>query len=170
LPNEPAKEDAEQARYFAEHGRLLLTDYLKEELKEGQRIVEENEHWAALVPWWAVWPFELLLLPRRSVGSLPELENSERNALTEILKKILTRYDNLFEIPFPYSMGWHGRPRREFEHWQLHAHFYPPLLRSATIRKFLVGYEMLAEAQRDITAEHAASRLRECSTVHYKQR
>jgi UDPglucose--hexose-1-phosphate uridylyltransferase len=169
LPNEPAKEDAEQARYFAEHGRPLLMDYLKEELKEGRRVVEENEDWVALTPWWAVWPFELLLLPRRALGSLPELEDSERNGLAEILKKILTRYDNLFEISFPYSMGWHGRPKRDFGHWQLHAHFYPPLLRSAAIRKFLVGYEMLAEAQRDITAEQAASRLRDCSIVHYKQ-
>jgi UDPglucose--hexose-1-phosphate uridylyltransferase len=175
LPNEPAKEEAEQARYFAGHGRQLLADYLEEELREDRRLVEENEHWVALTPWWAVWPFELLLLPRRAVGSLPELNDPERDALADILRKTLTRYDNLFEISFPYSMGWHGRPRgsepeNRWPHWRLHAHFYPPLLRSATVRKFLVGYEMLAEAQRDITAEQAASRLRDCSTAHYKQR
>ena len=169
LPNEPAKEDVQQARYFAEHKRLLLADYLEEELQAAERVVETNRHWAALVPWWAVWPFELLLLPRRAIGSLPEMSEDERDALSDILKKILTRYDNLFEIPFPYSMGWHGRPGR-FGHWLLHAHFYPPLLRSAAVRKFLVGYEMLAEAQRDITAEQAAARLRSCSTAHYKQR
>lgn len=173
LPNEPAKEDAQQARYFAEHKSLLLMDYLAEELGDGTRVVEENPHWVALVPWWAVWPFELLLLPRRAVGSLPELDDAERDDLADILKKILTRYDNLFRISFPYSMGWHGRPGKiargeDFSHWQLHAHFYPPLLRSATVRKFLVGYEMLAEAQRDITAEQAAERLRECSTRHWK--
>jgi UDPglucose--hexose-1-phosphate uridylyltransferase len=165
LPNEPAKEDERQARYFAEKGRLLLTDYLEEELKRGERIVESNESWVVLVPWWAVWPFELLLLPRRDVSVLPELTDSERDALADILKKSLTRYDNLFEISFPYSMGWHGDRAR---HWRLHAHFYPPLLRSATVRKFLVGYEMLAEAQRDITAESAAERLRSCSALHYK--
>ncbi|MDR1378843.1 MAG: UDP-glucose--hexose-1-phosphate uridylyltransferase [Synergistaceae bacterium] len=174
LPNEPAKEEKEQARYFAAHGRQLLADYLEEELKEApkkeRRIVEENDHWVALMPWWAMWPFELLLLPRRTIGSLPELNGPERDALADILKKILTRYDNLFEISFPYSMGWHGQPHSLFPHWRLHAHFYPPLLRSATVRKFLVGYEMLAEAQRDITAEQAAVRLRDCSTVHYKRR
>jgi UDPglucose--hexose-1-phosphate uridylyltransferase len=169
LPNEPAKEEKEQARHFTSCGRQLLADYLEEESREKLRVVEENEHWTALVPWWAVWPFELLLLPRRDVGSLPELNDPERDALADVLKKILTRYDNLFEISFPYSMGWHGRPRKFFPHWRLHAHFYPPLLRSAAVRKFLVGYEMLAEAQRDITAEQAASRLRDCSTVHYKQ-
>jgi UDPglucose--hexose-1-phosphate uridylyltransferase len=166
MPNEPAKEDAAQARYFSnERGRLLLMAYLEEELKKKERLVEENDHWAALVPWWAVWPFEMLLLPRRAVKTLPELTDAERDALADILKKILTRYDNLFEISFPYSMGWHGDVGK---HWLLHAHFYPPLLRSATVRKFLVGYEMLGEAQRDITPEQAAERLRACSTVHYK--
>jgi UDPglucose--hexose-1-phosphate uridylyltransferase len=173
LPNEPAKEEIRQARYFAENGRLLLMDCLKQELRDGARLVEANDHWVALVPWWAIWPFELLLLPRRAVGSLPELDDAERADLADVLKKILTRYDNLFEMSFPCSMGWHGRPGgagSEFPHWQLHAHFYPPLLRSATVRKFLVGYEMLAEAQRDITAEQAAERLRGCSTRHFRSR
>ena len=175
LPNEPAKEDVQQKLHFEKHRRPLLMDYLEKELAEEKRIVEINEDWAALVPWWAVWPFELLLLPRRAVESLSELDDEERDSLAGILKNILTRYDNLFEISFPYSMGWHGRPgmssgHAEFGHWQLHAHFYPPLLRSATVRKFLVGYEMLAEAQRDITAEQAAERLRSCSVAHYKYR
>jgi UDPglucose--hexose-1-phosphate uridylyltransferase len=173
LPNEPAKEDVQQARHFARHGRLLLMDCLEEELRDGSRLVEANDHWVALVPWWAVWPFELLLLPRRAVGSLPELNDAERATLADVLKKVLTRCDNLFEISFPCSMGWHGRPGGDpsaSPHWQLHAHFYPPLLRSATVRKFLVGYEMLAEAQRDITAEQAAERLRGCSTLHFRSR
>ena len=126
----------------------------------------QNEHWLALVPFWAVWPFETLLLPRRHVLRLPDLTDAERDGLADILKRLLTRYDNLFEISFPYSMGWHGAPTGRAAtttHWQLHAHFYPPLLRSATVKKFMVGYEMLAEAQRDLTAEQAAERLRALS-------
>jgi len=123
-----------------------------------------------LVPYWATWPFELLLVPRRHVQRLPDLNDEERAALAQILKTSLTRYDNLFETSFPYSMGWHGAPTDDghYDHWQLHAHFYPPLLRSATVKKFMVGYEMLAEPQRDITAEQAAQRLRDTSTTHYK--
>ena len=126
----------------------------------------------AVVPYWAVWPFETLLLPRRHVTALPQLEDAERDALADILKRLTTRYDNLFETSFPYSMGWHGEPTDGQDHpyWQLHAHFYPPLLRSATVRKFMVGYEMLGNPQRDITAEQAAARLREMSEVHYKVR
>src|SRR5690606_30692391 len=131
--------------------------------------VVENAHWLALVPYWAVWPFEILLLPRRHVLRLPDLQAAERVALADILKRLLTRYDNLFGVAFPYSMGWHAAPNDEsdYTHWQLHAHFYPPLLRSATVRKFMVGYEMLAEPQRDLTAEQAAERLRALSEVHY---
>jgi UDPglucose--hexose-1-phosphate uridylyltransferase len=135
------------------------------------------------VPYWAVWPFEILLLPRRHVLRLPDLTGDERDALADILKRLLTRYDNLFATSFPYSMGWHGAPFQigeapsnpqskiqnlQSEHWQLHAHFYPPLLRSATVRKFMVGFEMLGEAQRDLTAEQAADRLRQLSEVHYR--
>jgi UDPglucose--hexose-1-phosphate uridylyltransferase len=132
--------------------------------------VVENEHWLAVVPFWAVWPFELLLLPRRHVLRLPDLTDDERTALASILKRLLTRYDNLFETSFPYSMGWHGAPYNDLnnDHWQLHAHFYPPLLRSATVRKWMVGYEMLGEAQRDLTAEKAAERLKSLSEVHYQ--
>ena len=172
LPNEPAKEDVYQRRYYQEQGRPLLLDYAMLEAERGERIVVENEHWLAVVPYWAVWPYELLLLPRRHVLRLPNLSDGERDALAAILKQLLTRYDNLFETSFPYSMGWHGAPfaPEPQTHWQLHAHFLPPLLRSATVKKFMVGYELLAEAQRDLTAEQAAARLRELPDEHYKQR
>lgn len=171
LPVLPAREDTNQRRYYDRHQRPLLVDYADLEIKRGQRVVVENEHWLAVVPYWAMWPFETLLLPRRHVLRLPDLTAGERDALASILKRLLTRYDNLFETSFPYSMGWHGAPFNEVDntHWQLHAHFYPPLLRSATVRKFMVGYEMMAEAQRDLTAEQAADRLRTLSDVHYKE-
>lgn len=170
LPNEPAKEDARQRAYNAEQGRLLLLDYAELELELKERLVLANQHWLALVPYWAVWPFETLILPRRHVSHLPDLSGEERGSLADALKRLLTRYDNLFETSFPYSMGWHGAPLDggDHPHWQLHAHFYPPLLRSATVKKFMVGYEMLAEPQRDITAEQAAARLRDLSDRHYK--
>jgi UDPglucose--hexose-1-phosphate uridylyltransferase len=170
LPNEPHKEDERQRLYLLENGRPLLLDYADIERREGDRLVVENSHWQAVVPYWAIWPFETLLLPRRHVLRLPDLADGERDALADILKQLLVRYDNLFETSFPYSMGWHGAPFSDgdFAHWQLHAHFYPPLLRSATVRKFMVGFELLGEAQRDITAEQAAQRLRELSPIHYK--
>ncbi len=174
LPNEPAKEDAQQRAYYEKHGSVLLLDYLNLECQQQERIVEENDHWLAVVPFWAVWPFETLLLPRRHVLRMPDLQDQERAGLAEILKKLLIRYDNLFECSFPYSMGWHGAPMggaadADVQHWQLHAHAFPPLLRSATVKKFMVGYEMLAEAQRDLTAEQAADRLRQVADIHYKQ-
>jgi UDPglucose--hexose-1-phosphate uridylyltransferase len=173
LPNEPNKEEGQQRAYLAGHGRPLLLDYVALEAEARERIVVENEHWLVVVPYWAVWPFETLLLPRRHVLRLPDLAGDERDALAEILKRLLTRYDNLFEVSFPYSMGWHGAPTGQGDpaptHWQLHAHFYPPLLRSATVKKFMVGFEMLAEAQRDLTAEQAAERLRAVSEIHYRQ-
>ncbi len=171
LPNEPAKEDRTQKTYFDEVGRPLLLDYAERESQNGSRTVVENENWLAVVPYWAVWPFEILLMPRRQVLHLPDLAADERNALADILKRLLTKYDNLFETSFPYSMGWHGAPGfpdSDKTYWQLHAHFYPPLLRSATVKKFMVGYEMMAEAQRDLTAEQAAARLRELPDRHYK--
>ncbi|MFN8464287.1 MAG: UDP-glucose--hexose-1-phosphate uridylyltransferase [Caldilineaceae bacterium] len=172
VPLEPAKEDVQQREYFERHRSPLLLDYVNVELAAGERVVVQNDHWVALVPFWAVWPFETLLIPRRHVQALPQLEDAERDALADILKRLTTRYDNLFEVSFPYSMGWHGQPTdgHNHPHWQLHAHFYPPLLRSATVRKFMVGYEMLANPQRDITAEQAADRLRQMSEVHYKMR
>jgi UDPglucose--hexose-1-phosphate uridylyltransferase len=171
IPNEPAKEDRQQLDYYRSKQSALLVDYLKLELDEDTRIVLQNQDWVALVPYWATWPYEILLLPRRQIGRLPELLPSERTSLAEILKLLLIRYDNLFEVSFPYSMGWHGAPYRvdEFDHWQLHAHFYPPLLRSATVKKFMVGYEMLGEAQRDLTPEQAAKTLREQSEIHFKE-
>ena len=170
LPNEVAREDECQKRHLAETGEVMLVEYAASEAVKGERIVVENEHWLAVVPFWAVWPFETLVLPRRHVLRLPDLTGAERDALADVLKRLCTRYDNLFETEFPYTMGWHGAPTRPglWDHWQLHAHFYPPLLRSATVRKFMVGYEMLSEAQRDLTAEQAAERLRGLSDIHYK--
>lgn len=172
IPQEPAKEEVQQRVYYSEKGRPLLLDYLQAELTAGERIVVENDHWVGLVPYWAVWPFEMMVLPRRHVAQLPDLSDTERTGLADLLKRLLTRYDNLFETSFPYSMGWHGQPTdgAEHPHWQLHAHFYPPLLRSATVKKFMVGYELLGNPQRDITAEQAALRLREQSEIHYKQK
>lgn len=169
LPNEPAKEDVRQLAYLQEHNEPLLVAYAALETERQERIVVENEHWLAVVPYWALWPFETLLMPRRHVLRLPDLVDGERDALADILKRLLTKYDNLFETSFPYSMGWHGAPFGEGDraHWQLHAHSYPPLLRSATVKKFMVGYEMLAEAQRDLTAEQAAERLRALPETHY---
>ncbi len=163
VPTLAIREDAGQLEYFERHGRSLLVDVAAEESKRGERVVVENAHWVLVVPFWAVWPFEYLLLPRRSVRNLPELTAAERKDLAAILKEGLRRYDGLFDVSFPYSMGWHGAPSdgHANEHWQLHAHFFPPLLRSATVRKFMVGYEMLAESQRDLSPESAAARLRE---------
>jgi UDPglucose--hexose-1-phosphate uridylyltransferase len=170
LPNEPAKEERAQRNYFEQYGSPLLLDYANLEAGRGERVVVENADWLVVVPFWAVWPFETLLLPRRHVTHLPGLGEAERDALADILKRLLTRYDNLFQTEFPYSMGWHAAPTDggEYPHWQLHAHFYPPLLRSATVKKFMVGYEMLGEPQRDLTAEQAAERLRAVAEVHYK--
>jgi UDPglucose--hexose-1-phosphate uridylyltransferase len=172
LPNEIVKEDRNQRAYYEQHGSALLVDYARLESEQRERVVVENDGWLAVVPYWAVWPFEILLMPRAHVLRLPDLTTAQRDALADILKRLLTRYDNLFEISFPYSMGWHGAPWKtgeNYDYWQLHAHFYPPLLRSATVRKWMVGYEMMAQAQRDITAEQAAERLRGLSEVHYKQ-
>ena len=159
-------------QYLDSHSRPLLLNYADAELEQQIRVIETNPQRVRVVPYWAIWPFELLPLPRRHVKRLPELTAEERRSLADILKRSLTRYDNLFETSFPYSMGWHGAPTDDgaYEHWQLHAHFYPPLLRSATVKKFMVGYEMLAEPQRDLTPEQAALRLRETGTVHFRER
>jgi UDPglucose--hexose-1-phosphate uridylyltransferase len=169
IPNEPAKEDRQQLAYWKANASPLLIDYLDTEVRQAERIVVENQHWVALVPYWATWPYETLLLPRRHVSRLTDLDGSERDALAEILKRMLTRYDNLFQTSFPYSMGWHGAPRGAPSYWQLHAHFFPPLLRSATVKKFMVGYEMMAEPQRDLTPEAAAQTLRSQSEVFWNQ-
>ena len=158
LPNEGRKEDAAQAAWLQERGRPLLLDYAAREVG-GQRQVCANDDWLAVVPWWAAWPFETLVMPRRRrISHLSELTSAERRSLAEMLGRLLPAYDRLFDTSFPYSMGWHGLTG---PHWQLHAHFYPPLLRSATVKKFMVGYEMLGESQRDLTAEQAAARIRQ---------
>jgi len=169
LPNLPAAEDREQTAYHAKHGRSLLLDYVEREAQAGERVVVETEFWLAVVPYWASWPFETLLLPRFPVRRLEDLTQPQRADLAIALKRLTTRYDNLFQTSFPYSMGWHGAPYLDeaSEAWQLHAHFFPPLLRSASVRKFMVGYEMLAEAQRDLTPEQAAAQLRALPEVHY---
>ena len=172
LPNEIAKELASQTAYFEQHHRPMLADYLAEEHRRSERIVFENDHFSALVPFWAVWPFEILLVLHRPAAFLSDLTPAEITDLAEALRQVTTRYDNLFEISFPYSMGFHQAPSDGQAHpeWVLHAHFYPPLLRSATVRKFMVGYEMLAMPQRDITPESAAERLQGLPGVHYKLR
>ena len=172
LPDEARIEDERQRAYFAEHGRAMLTDVAEREAADGTRTVVANDHWIAVVPFWARWPFETLLLPRFAVARMPELDAPARAALAAIVQALTVRYDNLFATSFPYSMGWHGAPfdAHPTDGWQLHAHFYPPLLRSASVRKFMVGFEMLAEAQRDLTPESAAERLRAAGAVHYRQR
>ena len=167
VPTEPAKELHSQSAYLDAHGTCLLCDYLALELKAGERIILQNEHFVALTPFWAVWPFETMVLARRHMGSLPDLNGAERDTLAEVVKRLTTRYDNLFHTSFPYSMGWHQSPADGLGHPEthLHAHYYPPLLRSATVRKFMVGYELLGNPQRDVTAEAAAARLRDMSEV-----
>ena len=170
LPNEIVKEDFQQLQYYKKYGKPVLLDYIGIE-RQNSRVVEENDEWIFLVPYWAYWPFETLLLPKRHILRLTDLSSTEQRALAEILKKMLSRYDNLFRTSFPYMSGWHGAPTNNADnnHWQLHAHFYPPLLRSAKVQKFVASYEWLAEAQRDITAEKAAELLREQSSTHYKE-
>ena len=172
IPNEPAKEHASMTEYRHAHGSCLLCDYLAAEQKSPTRVVCANEHFTALVPFWAVWPFEILLIAHRHTGSLPDLDPVEVSGLADLLRRVTTLYDNLFEVSFPYSMGFHQSPlhRRSDLSSHLHAHFYPPLLRSATVRKFMVGYEMLAMPQRDLTPEATAERLRGLSGLHYLQR
>ncbi|OCL19685.1 galactose-1-phosphate uridylyltransferase [Gilliamella sp. wkB171] len=171
IPNEVACEDLNMRHYFEKYHRNLLVDYVQKELTLRERIVVETEHWLAVVPFWAVWPFETLLLPKTHIAQLTQLNNDQRIDLAIALKKLTSRYDNLFHCSFPYSMGWHGAPFEgdNNDYWQLHAHFYPPLLRSATVKKFMVGYEMFAEVQRDLTPEQAAEKLRNVSDVHYKE-
>lgn len=169
IPNEPAREEQAMALHQSRTGRCLLCEYADLERRAAERVVCENDAFLAVVPFWAVWPFELLLMARRHVGSIDGLDAGERNLLADLLRRVTTRYDNLFEAPFPYSMGFHQSPARggraDLAH--LHAHFYPPLLRSASIRKFLVGFELLGSPQRDLTAEEAADRLRQVSEIHY---
>ena len=184
VPDESAAESEAQREHLSRTGHCLLCDYLAVERTERERIVFENEHFAILVPWWAVWPFEVLLVSRRHFGAMPELSDAERAGLADALKRLTTRFDNLFETSFPYTMGFHQSPTngiasnrliapdettgmKAHPEWHFHAHFYPPLLRSATVRKFMVGFELLGMPQRDITPEESAQRLRACSEQHF---
>ena len=170
VPTEPARESKTQKEYFEKHGTTLLGDYLKAELEKKERILFENEHFVALVPYWAVWPFEAMIISKRAVQNILALTDAERTALAEVYQKLTIKYDNLFEVSFAYSAGLHQAPTdgKDYPEWHLHMHFYPPLLRSASVKKFMVGYEMLATPQRDITAEQAAQRLNNLPDVHYK--
>lgn len=172
LPTMVTKKLENFSEYYMKFNRALLNDYMSRELLNEERVVASNKDWLVVVPYWAAWPFETLLLPRFPIQRLTELTAASRQSLGDIIQQITTRYDNLFQSSFPYSMGWHGAPFDGSSHpeWTLHAHFFPPLLRSASIRKFMVGYELMAEVQRDITPEQAAKRLRELPSVHYKQR
>ncbi len=163
LPNELEKETRSQTDYLLKHGRPLLVDYLAQELALDERIVFTNDDFCVLVPFWAIWPFETMILPRRPIHGFDQLSASERASLAEALSDLTRRYDRLFDVSFPYSMGFHQKPTDGAVHaeWQMHAHFYPPLLRSATVKKFMVGFEMLGSPQRDLTPEAAAARLRE---------
>ena len=171
VPVEPAKESVSQKAYFEKHGRTLLGDYLQAELEKEERLLVQNDHFVALVPYWAVWPFETMIISKRPVQNILQLTEEEKDGLADVYKKLTVKYDNLFETSFAYSAGLHQAPTDGKDHpeWHMHMHFYPPLLRSATVKKFMVGYEMLATPQRDITAEQAAQRLRDLSDVHYKK-
>jgi UDPglucose--hexose-1-phosphate uridylyltransferase len=163
LPNELLRETQAQRQHRESFGGCLLCSYVERETEIGERIIRCDDYIAVIVPFWAEWPFETLVIPRRHIPSIDELQDPERDALAAALQSLAARYDRLFGAPFPYSMGFHQRPTNGFGHtdWHMHAHYYPPLLRSANIRKYAVGYEMLAQPQRDFTAEEAARRLRQ---------
>jgi UDPglucose--hexose-1-phosphate uridylyltransferase len=171
VPNEPARERDALAAYRTRHGACLLCEYVALERDHGERVVCENDAFVSLVPFWAVWPFETLVISRKHIGAMPILDEGGREALADILRQLTTRYDNVFEAPFPYSMGFHQEVpgTAAYADAHLHAHFYPPLLRSATIRKFMVGFELLGSPQRDVTPEAAAERLRAVGEIHYSR-
>lgn len=170
LPTLVAKEDTNQEQYFKQHNESMLCTYAQKELEKKERVVYENEQWVVVIPYWATWPFETIVLPKFPAQRLLDIKQEEY--LSDAIKNILVKYDNLFETSFSYSMGLHGAPLdgKEYPYWQFHLHFYPPLLRSATVKKFMVGYEMLAESQRDLTPEDAAKQLREMSLKHFKEK
>ena len=169
IPDIPAKEQENQKKYLADKGRTLLMDYVEKEMKAKERIIFRNDSFAALVPFWAVWPYEAMILPLSPLKSMDEMNDKQIKDLADALKRMGTRFDNLFQTSFPYSMGIHQAPTdsEDHEEWQMHIHYYPPLLRSATVKKFMVGYEMMGMPQRDITAEGSAASLRGCSEEHY---
>lgn len=170
VPVQVGREQERQLRHYQAHGSSLLGDYLSVELAGQERLVCDNEHFVAVVPFWAAWPYETLVISRRRVASLVDLTCAERDSLADMINRLATRYDNLFQAFFPYSMGFHQSltDHRPHPEWHLHLHFYPPLLRSATVHKFMVGFELLGESQRDITPEQAAQRLRSVGERHYR--
>jgi UDPglucose--hexose-1-phosphate uridylyltransferase len=177
MPNEASVKDDNFRAYFKQHGRSMLLDYAHREVAKKERIICQNRDWLAVVPYWAMWPFEAMIMPKeRHILRMSNLTEGEQQTLAEIMQLLTTKYDNLFEVNFPYSMGFHGAPMgpdakdEEMMHWQFHALYYPPLLRSAAVKKFMVGYEMLANGQRDLTAEQAADKLNQLPEVHYKRR
>lgn len=169
IPQEVEKKTIHQKEYWKKHHRSLLGDYLNQELELGERIVAENSSFVALVPYWAVWPYEMMIVPKGHLQDITQMSEVEKQGFAEMIKIVTTKYDNLFETSFPYSSGIHQRPTDGEEHleWHFHMSFYPPLLRSATVKKFMVGYEMFANPQRDITAESAADILKNLPTKHY---
>ena len=171
IPDAPGKEWTTQKSWFSEKGKTLLSDYLELELEKNERVVTENGHFVVLVPYWAFWPFETIIISRRPFGGFDQMTRPEKRGLADIIKKITTRYDNLFKVSFPYSAGFHPAPTDGYPHpeWHFHMHFYPPLLRSATVKKFRVGYEMLGNPQRDITPEKSTSLLRSLPEVYFNQ-
>ncbi|XP_014219471.1 probable galactose-1-phosphate uridylyltransferase isoform X2 [Copidosoma floridanum] len=173
LPNEPRIKDKHLKEYYDQHKVPLLYKYMKRELAKKERLVLQTHHWIVVVPYWAVWPYETMVLPTRRVSRMQDLTDEEQESLAVIMKVLCTKYDNLFKCSFPYSMGWHGAPTgpnapEDCSHWSFHGIYYPPLLRSATIKKHMVGYELLAQAQRDLTPEQAAEKLRDVPLNHYK--
>ena len=173
FPSEPKNKDERLRAYFEKYGRPLLDDYVKKESMKKERVVIDNPDWLVDVPFWASWPFETMIISRNNNRRISDLNIQQINNLSIVIKELTTKYDNLFKCSFPYSMGWHGAPTGELveaddKHWTFHAIYYPPLLRSATVRKFMVGYELLCQSQRDLTAEQAAARLRDlCGKRHY---
>jgi len=172
IPEIVRKEDENQRSYFYENGATLLRDYILQELRRKERVIAENDSFVALVPFWATWPFETLVVPRRSMPSIAEMTDREATDFALMYQTVTCKYDNLFNVSFPYSAGIHQAPTNgaNHDHWCWHMHFYPPLFRSASVKKFMVGYEMLAEPQRDITAEQGADILKKLDTIHYKSR
>jgi len=175
LPNEARVKDRNMREYQVTHGTNMLMDYARQEVSKRERLVIESSDWVVVVPYWAVWPYETMILPRvRHIPRMTDLTEGERLSLADILKQLSVKYDNLFQCSFPYSMGFHGAPTgpahhtEDTSHWQFHALYFPPLLRSVAVKKFMVGYEMLANTQRDLTAEQAATRLRDLPALHYK--
>lgn len=171
IPVEVQKEIDQQTAFYNKNNKTMLSSYLEQELEKQERIVAENDTFVCLVPFWAVWPFETMILPKRAVARITDLTEAEKMDFAAMYQTLTIKYENLFETSFPYSAGIHQAPTDGAEHpeWHLHMHFYPPLLRSATVKKFMVGYEMMANAQRDITAEQSAARLRDLSTLHFKK-